>query len=219
MIKTCRVPHCGDPASSRYSPHCRRHKSILRRHGGTGQTAITKAELALYLTRVRRRMSRNPHSPLWSLLDDAWATAMSSAQTDASSTIGSRYQRLAAHEVLNLAAETSPREIGTIALAMFMLWHDRPSRFETDRAFRQQLVRRVRALSRRHVGLTYDHRSGTNRRTYREISPKAAVILGTTLTRCFGAAGLQLAELDQRDRDAERQTAQSISNAIKELRT
>jgi hypothetical protein len=211
------VPHCGAPAASRYSPHCRRHKSVLRRQGATGQTAITKAELAPYLARVHRRISRNPDSPLWGLLDHAWGLAVAAARADAMATIGNRYQRLAAHEVLNLDADTSPRDIGTTALAMFMLWHDRPSRFETDRAFRHQLVRRVRALSQRHVGIIYDHHSGRSRRTYWEITPKAAAIFGQALARCFGAAGLQLAELDQRDREAANQTAQSISNAIKEL--
>ncbi len=218
MTRPCRVPFCGAPTSSRYSPHCRRHKSILRRHGGTGQKAITKAELAPYLARVTRRISRNRNSPLWGILDGAWGQAVAAARTDASLTLGNRYQRLATHEVVNLDADASPREIGTTALAMFMLWHDRPTRFETDRAFRQQLVRRVRALSQRHVGITYDHRSGTNRRTYREISPKAASILGATLTRCFGAAGLQLAELEQRDRDASDEAERTITNAIKELR-
>jgi hypothetical protein len=212
------VPQCGALASSRYSPHCRRHKSILRRHGGTGQKAITKAELAPYIARVRRRISRNPNSRLWSILDEAWGQSVAAARIDAIIALGNRYQRLAANEVLNLDADTSPRDIGTAALAMFMLWHDRPTRFETDRAFRQQLVRRVRALSQRHVGITYDHRSGTTRRNYREISPKAAALLGATLTRCFGAAGLQLAELERRDRDAANQAAQNITNAIGELR-
>jgi hypothetical protein len=216
MNHACRVPLCGAATSSRYSPYCRRHKSTLRRHGGTGQTAVSKAELAPYLASVRRRISRNSNSPLWDLLDGAWSATVAAAHSDAHS--GNRYQRLAAHEVLNLDADASPREIGTTALAMFMLWHDRPSRFETDRAFRHQLVRRVRALSQRHVGVIYDHRSGRSRRTYREITPKAAAILGQTLARCFGAAGLQLAELDRRDREAASQTVQSISNAIKELK-
>ncbi len=217
MPSVCRVPSCGMPTSSRFSPHCRRHKSALRRQGGTGQTAIGKSELAPYLACVRRRIARNPSSPLWGLLDGAWENAVATARADAAGRIGNRYQRSAAHEVLNLAADTSPREIGVTALAMFMLWRDRPSRFETDRAFRQQLVRRVRALSQRHVGVIYDHRSGSTRRTYREITPKAAAILGATLARCFGAAGLQLAELEQRDRDAAAATTTSINNAIKDL--
>lgn len=217
MHRTCRVPSCGAPTSSRYSPHCRRHKSTLRRHGGTTQTAISKAELGPYVARVNRRINRNPYSPLWSILDDAWGQAVADARVTATSTIGNRYQRLAAHEVLNLAADASPREIGTTALAMFMLWHDRPTRFESDRAFRHQLVRRVRSLSQRHVGIIFNHQTGTSRRSYREISPKAAVVLAATLTRCFGVAGPQLAELEERERAAAHQTAQSIAEAIKEL--
>lgn len=36
MIGVCLVPHCGAPASSRFSRHCARHKSKLRRHGDPG---------------------------------------------------------------------------------------------------------------------------------------------------------------------------------------
>lgn len=217
MNRICRVPHCGAPASSQFSPHCRRHKSILRRHGGTTQRAITKAELNPCLNRVRRRIQRNPSSPLWAILDTAWEEAVNVARTDASVRIGNRYQRQAANETVNIAADAETREIGTVALSMFMLRHDQPGRFEGDRAFWQQLARRVRSLSQRHVGIAYSHKSGSSHRLYREITPRAAMLLGQTLSRCFGAAGLQLAELERRERDAASQTTTSITTAIKEL--
>lgn len=217
MNRICRVPHCGAPASSQYSPHCRRHKSILRRHGGTTQRAVTKAELAPYLSRVRGRIQRNPSSPLWPLLDTLWDEATSTAQAHAAARIGNRYQRQAANEIINIAADAPPREISVTTIAMFLLRHSQPSRFEGDRAFWQQLARRVRGLSQRHVGIAYSHKTGLSHKLYREITPRAAILLGQTLGRCFGAAGLQLAELEQRERDAASQTANTIANSIKEL--
>lgn len=217
MNHPCRVPGCGAPASSQYSPHCKRHKSNLRRQGGVTQRSISKTELAPYLDRVRARAARNPNSSLWGILDDAWAAEVATAQTDANARVANRYQRQAAREVTNIASDASSREIGIISIAMFMLRHDQPRRFETDRAFWQQISRRVRALSQRHVGIGFNHQTGSNYRLYREITPRAAILLGHILGRCFGVAGIQMAELEQRERDAARQTAQSISNAIKEL--
>ncbi len=217
MNHPCRVPHCGAPASSQFSPHCRRHKSILRRHGGTTQRAITKAELDPYLNRVRRRIQRNPGSPLWGILDKAWEEAVNAARSDANVRIGNRYQRRTAIEIVNIASDAEAREIGTVSLSMFMLRSEQPGRFEGDRAFWHQLARRVRCLSQRHVGIAYSHKSGSSRRLYRELSPRAAILLGQTLGRCFGAAGLQLAELEKREREAAAQTANAINIAIKEL--
>lgn len=217
MNRTCRVPHCGAPASSQFSPHCRRHKSILRRHGGTTQRAITKAELNPYLKRIRHRIQRNPDSAVWAILDTAWEEAVRASHSDAKARIGNRYQRQAANEVINIAADASPREIGTTAIAMFLLHHNQPGRFEGDRAFWQQLARRVRALSQRHVGVGYSHRTGESHKLYREIAPRAAILLGRALGRCFGTAGLQLAELEEQERHAALRTADTITNAIKEL--
>lgn len=217
MSQPCRVPHCGAPASSQFSPHCRRHKSILRRHGGTTQQAITKADLNPYLNRVRRRIQRNPDSPLWAILDAAWEEAVNVARSDANVRIGNRYQRQAATEIVNIATDADAREIGTVTLSMFMLRHEQPGRFEGDRAFWHQLARRVRCLSQRHVGIAYSHKSGSSHRLYRELTPRAAILLGQSLGRCFGAAGLQLAELEKREREAAAQTANLLTTAIKEL--
>jgi hypothetical protein len=101
---------------------------------------------------------------------------------------------------------------------MSIMWHDRPYRFRSDDAFRLQLARRVRALSSRHTGLAYSHRTGKQTRVYREMTPKAGLILGKKLASAFGAVGIQLALLDEHDREEARRTKEAIANAIKELK-
>jgi hypothetical protein len=120
--------------------------------------------------------------------------------------------------VLNIDSDCPAREIVTVALAMFVMWHDRPYRFRSDDAFWLQLARRVRALSSRHTGLRYDHKTGKEHRIYREMTPKAGLILGKKLASAFGAVGIQLALLDEHDREEARRTKEAIANAIKELK-
>jgi hypothetical protein len=163
-------------------------------------------------------MAKNKASPLWAHLDSLWASVVAEARGDADRCVGNRYQRNAAREILNIDADSTPREIVVTTLAMFMLWHDMPSRFRSDAAFRLQLARRVRALSGRHIGHWYDHRTGKQKRIYREMTPKAGDIIGQKLSIAFGAVGFRLALLDERDREEARKAKDAIETAIKELK-
>lgn len=217
-VRTCCVPHCTEPTSSQFSHHCQRHKSVLRRHGDALQTGVGKTELAPFRARVVARMEKNRESPLWPQLDAVWAEIVADARREAGRRVGNRYLRSAGYEVLNIDADALVREIVTTTLAMFVFWHDRPSRFRTDDAFRLQLARRVRALSGRHTGRRYDHQTGTEKRIYREMTPKAGIILGQKLSVAFGAAGFQLALLDGLEREEEQKAKKVIASAIRELK-
>lgn len=216
--RICRVQRCGNPAASAYTPYCRRHKSTLRRQGATQQTGIRKSELRPYLKAVNDRVAKNPDSPLWPELERVWEGIVDDARAFSSKQVGNRYERSAAGEILNIASDAAPHEVVTTALAMFILWQDRPGRFSTDAAFRMQLARRVRALSSRHRGSVYDHSTGRQRPIYREMTPKSGAILGHRLALGFGLPGLQLAELEARDRQAREKTRTTIIAAIRELK-
>ena len=218
MIRQCHVPHCSNPTASRYSPYCRHHKSVLRRHGATGQSGIRKVELGPYLSRLRARVAKNPDSPLWPELDLAWRTIVADATATANRQVGNRYERSAAHEILNIDADAPVREIVLTALALFIMWHDRPGRFVDDRAFRMQLARRIRALSSRHRGSRYDHATGRQHHIYRELTPKAGAIIGHKLALVFGFAGLQLAKLEEEECKAAEKSRTTIINSIKDLK-
>lgn len=215
--RICSVPYCDTRAASDYSPHCRRHKSVLRRHGAPDQRGIAKAELAPYLARIEARIAKNPDSEAWPLMEATWATIAAAANATASRRVGNRYERSAANMIAAVALDCSPSEVFRTVLAVVLLWHEWPRRFASDEALRVQIARRVRALSQRHVGLRYDHRRGQQVRVYREMTPKAASIMGRKLMIAFGGIGLHLAQLDERDRKAAQQAKQRLATALSEL--
>lgn len=218
MTGVCRVPYCGAPVSSRFSRHCARHKSTLRRHGDPRQIGVTKGELAPYRERVEARIAKNANSPLWEHLEGLWREIVAQARSETGKAVGNRYRRSAAHMALNIDADNTAGEVVVTTLAMFVFWSERPSRFASDAAFRLQLARRVRALSGRHSGKRYEHRTGKEKRTYREMIPKAGALLGQKLAIAFGAVGLQMAKLDERDREEARKTRETMITAMKELK-
>lgn len=215
--RTCTVRHCGEPASSQFSPYCRRHKSTMRRQGDPTQTAISTSELKPFRNRVKARIEKNADSPLWAHLDALWGTIAAEARTEAERRVGNRYQRSAANEILNIDADSTSREIVVTTLAMFVLWQDVPWRFRSDAAFRLQLARRVRTHTSRHTGRWFDAKTGKQKCIYREMTPKAGNIIGQKLSRAFGATGIKLALLDERDREEARKAQEAISIAIMEL--
>lgn len=190
----------------------------MRRQGDPTQTAISHAELKPFRDRVKARIAKNADSPLWDRLDTLWEAVAADARQEVTRPVGSRYQRSAAHELLNIDTDGIVREIVTTTLAMFILWHDMPWRFRSDAAFRLQLARRVRTHTSRHTGRMFDHRTGANKFIYREMTPKAGNIIGQKLSSAFGAAGFQLALLDERDREEAHKAKESVSTAIRELK-
>lgn len=215
--RTCAAPNCISPAASTYSPHCKRHKSTLRRHGAPDQRGVTKAEIAPYLARIEARIAKNPNSEAWPLMEAAWSAIIAEAQVGSCRRIGSRYDRTAADQLTSIGSDANPRTVIATVLAVIALWAERPRRFASDGALRVQLARRVRALSQRHVGLRYDHRTGRQVRVYRELTPKAAAIVGRILMTAFGGVGLQLAALEERDREAAQLAKQRLATAIHHL--
>ncbi|WP_077701097.1 hypothetical protein [Thioclava nitratireducens] len=150
-------------------------------------------------------------------MEEAWAAIVVDAQSTANHRVGNRYQRSAANEIAAIAQDCNPGKVIVTVLGMVLFWHERPLRFASDESLRVQIARRVRALSQRHVGLRYNHRTAKQVRVYREITPKAAAMLGRKLMTAFGGVGLQLAELDERDRKAAHEAKQRLATAISKL--
>ncbi|TPK80393.1 hypothetical protein FJ527_01045 [Mesorhizobium sp. B2-4-18] len=218
MSAVCRVPHCGLPTASRYSGHCRRHKSIIRRQGHHEQQAIRRSELRPYCDRAHGRIAKNAGSPIWAQLESRWQDLVASARTDAGRRIGNRYQRAAANELVNIAGDVPFLSITVTVCAMFMLRHDLPHRFASDAAFRIQLARRVRSLSSQHRGTCYDDKSGKQHWVYRELRPKVGAILGQNLSVVFGAVGLHLGALEERDRQQKQAEKRRFYEAMRGLK-
>lgn len=218
MPRLCRVAGCCSPTSSRYSIYCSLHKARLRRHGATDQKAITKGDLKPFLRLVQDRIEKSQESPLWSQLDARWAALADHARSLAAYRGAMpRYERIAAQEVVKLSDAVPAREIVETALALFVMHELQPKRFKTDHAFRTQLVRRSRGLTDLNAGSWYDHQTGKTKRAYRELSPRAASVLGQWLAEAFGGAGLHLARLEQTEDDKRQEEQRALHTSLSQL--
>ncbi|WP_244627304.1 hypothetical protein [Microvirga tunisiensis] len=128
-----------------------------------------------------------------------------------------RHERIAAKEVVKLYDAVPPREIVQTILALFMMQELQPLRFKSDKAFRTQLVRRVRGLTDLNVGSWFDHQTSKTKRAYRELSPRAASVLGQWLAEAFGGAGLHLARLEQVEADKKQEEQRALHASLSQL--
>ncbi|WP_245496664.1 hypothetical protein [Lichenibacterium ramalinae] len=115
---------------------------------------------------------------------------------------GSAYVRQAASETVKLAETVEARTVMETAFAVYLMADQQPRRFASDRAFRVQLVRRLRGLAEANAGTWFDHDTGRMKRVYRELPPQAAKVMGEWCAKAFGAVGLFLARMDREQREA-----------------
>lgn len=214
----CRMYGCeGKP--SRYGKYCTAHKARDRRHGDPAQETITETSLKPYRSAIRARIRRNPSNPLWSLLETSWREAVGEAEAYFADARAAgkrvfRFQMSASQEVAKLAQYVEPREVVETALAMFLLQDQEPRRFKSDKAFRVQLSRRIRALTDVNVGTYINPKTGKPTRVYRELTPRVAEEVGRMAAAVFGGAGVMLAELERKQAQDTRQRRAEMADAI-----
>ncbi|MTK63866.1 MAG: hypothetical protein F8N15_04915 [Methanobacterium sp.] len=197
MNMRCRIPGCCGGAS-RWGAYCNAHKIRDRRHGHPEQETITKAILAPYVARVRKRIDKNDTSELWGLLEQKWSDTLADCRCYLSDVVDqgvplTKTKRGACGELLKVAQCVAPKDVVETALAMYLLAEMEPRRFKSDRAFLFQLVRRVRGLAEVNAGEWYDHRSGRTKRVYRDLSPRTTLVMAEMLGDVFGCVGLTIA--------------------------
>jgi hypothetical protein len=171
---------------------------------------------------VRARVEKNKESPLWGQMEARWGTIVSHAQGIVDGyqrgQTGYAFERRAAQEVLKLAADVEPKAVVETALAMYLLLEDQPRRFRSDAGFRAQLVRRVRGLTDMNAGTYWDNDTGKLKRVYKDVPPRAIVVMGQWLAEAFGGAGTHMAGLEERDRQERENARQDFHKALEELR-
>jgi hypothetical protein len=128
-----------------------------------------------------------------------------------------QYERIAAQGVMKLADAVPPREIVETTLALFVMQELQPRSFRSDRAFRTQLVRRVRGLTDVNAGSWFDNQTGKTKRAYKELTPRAAMVLGQWLAGAFGGVGLHLAKLEQAEYDKKQQEQRAFHASLSQL--
>ena len=141
------------------------------------QRAVSKTELASYQSLVQARIERNPDSPAWDRLDDAWLHVVAHAKgilaAEKQGRAGVRHERIAAREVATLADAVPARAVVVCTLAMFVMWEMEPRRFRSDDAFRTQLARRVRRLTEANAAHYFDDVADKGKRVYRDVAPRS----------------------------------------------
>lgn len=219
-MKFCQTPGCQQEASG-FSTLCPHHKQAQRRHGHPLQVGITGHELRPYVSRVKARQAKNKGSDAWGILAGRWEALVGHSRVIseryASGAVSIRHERMAAHQVTTLAGAVPADNVVQTALAMYLLAQDRPNRFQSDRAFRFELVRRVRGLSDVNAGTYWDQKAGRSRRVYRDLPPRVVEVLGHWLAEAFGGAGLALAGKEREDAERAAQEHQRLAAALGDL--
>lgn len=216
----CRIPACCN-RTSRWGVYCNAHKSRSRRHGHPLQETVTARELAPFVEAITARRVRNPSSEAWRILGARWSALMELCRRHVDGYLagvpGQRHQVQAAKELLTLSQNVQANEAIDIVMAMYLLRNARPHAFKSDAAFVHQIVRRVRGLAEVNAGTWFDHSTGRVRRVYRDLSPRTTVEIGSMLTKAFGAGGLHMLKLEQRDDERRRAEAQALQQAMETL--
>lgn len=220
MAGLCRAPGCGK-AATRYGHFCTTHKSRWRRHGDVAQQGVTKEALRPYVALVRARIAKNAGNPTWAVCDARWLAIVDHARGilgEAQRGVpGSRNERVAASAVVKLADHVAAREVVEAVLGMYLMQDQEPRRFQSDEAFRVQIVRRVMRLSEVSADAWPDPNTGRVRRTYRDFAPGAASIIAGWLAEALGATGLHLAKLELRDAERSQQERAGFHKALADL--
>ncbi len=205
MSRQCKVPSCYRPTGG-FSTMCTKHKSTERRHGHPEQGGLTVAELAPYRLRVRARVAINKDNPTWGYLQANWKAAMGYAETQIRAVYAGAF--FIRHEVktwealLRIDQGAAFSEVLEVALAMFLYREEKPYRFESDKGFDAQLVRRVRTLAPVNAGSYYNHKTGKVQRVYRDLPPRTRETLAGVLRQIFAVAGLTVSGLEMAEQQA-----------------
>lgn len=199
--------------------YCPAHKSALRRHGHPEQDAITKAELKPYVAQVRRRVASNAENATWGHCEARWRDIVDLARGIIAEAecgrAGNRHERSAAAEVVRLGAAIEAAEIMETVFALYLLQEAEPCRFRSDDAFLTQLVRRLRGLVEANAEVWTNKVTGQTKRAYRELAPRAAMIMARWVVSALG--GVHLARLEARDKAEQQASRQELAEAMRDL--
>lgn len=220
MNYICRVPGCASRAATRYGTYCSPHKAQLRRHGAVGQTGVTKADLKLYIAMVAARLEKNRDKPLLAQLEARWGALISLAESvrkEARLKPMARFRREAAVEVLRLAKCVNARDLIETILAMYVMQDQDSRRFKSDQAFRTQLVRRVRSLTRLNADSWIDGKTGKRKLVYRDLSQRTVIIMSSWIAEALGPAGIMFARLERRDHEKTQNDLLAFRQALSDM--
>jgi hypothetical protein len=125
-----------------------------------------------------------------------------------------RYRREAAIETLRIGKNVQARDVIETALAIYVMQDQEPRRFKSDQAFRTQLVRRVRGLTRLNADAWTDAKTGKRKLVYRDLSQRTVSIMGGWIAEALGPAGIMFARLERKDHEKEQEALIAFRDAL-----
>ncbi|ANY78906.1 hypothetical protein BB934_12360 [Microvirga ossetica] len=217
----CKAPGCCERAATRYGVYCNAHRSRQRRHGEANQDAISKADLKIYEQLVHDRIGKNKNKAIWQQLKARWGVIVQEAQEaleqSRKGTPMPSWKRTVAVELVKLSNTVEAEAVINTVLAIYLLQDHEPRKIKSDRAFRTQMVRRVRGLTKQNAGTWRDSSSGKTKIAYRELNAKAVDALSHKLVMAFGPTGVTIADLEKRDHERKQMELIEHNQALGDL--
>jgi hypothetical protein len=181
-----------------------------------------KADLKPYREMVSQRVLKNAENLVWQKADERWlaivATAEGVIERFATGRPGFGWERRAAAEVVTLSQHVAAREIVETVLAMYLMQEIEPRRFCSERAFRTQMVRRIRGLTEVNAGKWLDPGSGKLKRTYSELPPRVTGAIAGWVVSALGGIGVYLGKLETEKARKEEQDRRELAEALEGVR-
>jgi hypothetical protein len=127
------------------------------------------------------------------------------------------YRREAAIEMLRIGKNVQARDVIETALAMYVMQDQEPRRFKSDQAFRTQLVRRVRGLTRLNADAWTDSKTGKKKLVYRDLSQRTVSIMGGWIAEALGTAGIMFARLERKDHEKKQEELLAFHQTLDDM--
>lgn len=170
---------------------------------------------------VRSRIAANSDNPAWAKLEARWAAILAEAEATMAARVAGRpgvsWKVAAAFEAMRLAPTVHARQVVETVAAMFLMRETEGRRFRSDRAFRTQVVRRVRGLTEGNATEYRDFATNKLRRTYSELGPRATAVMADWLIEAFGVAGQHIARREREEREEKARERQSLAADLEGL--
>jgi hypothetical protein len=167
---------------------------------------------------VEELLARDQSRAVQRIMAENWESVVAFARQEMAAYFAGRamrtHYRRTCQEIEKLADNVEFRDILTTGLGMFLLRDHDPRMFVSDRAFRFQLVRRLRGLTDVNAGEWFNNDTGKVQRAYRELPPRAAEEMAGVFVPFFARAAAHTIRVDREDREKKQAKVEALDRAF-----
>lgn len=216
--RRCRVWGCGLPARSEHAAHCSRHAAVNKRSGDPMQVPVSKKDIRPYVDRAKVLVERHAgaeeglrliHQTLAGLAGDTLRYRESGRPC-------SKWDVRAADDLKKIVQAIGAVELAAVVGGMFLLQESRPGAFASDRAFRFEMLRRVRSASGALTVPYHDQDTGRLKATTLKTLPlRATEVLAGWLVDAYARFAALLIRKEREERTAMQRANDILSETLK----